>query len=297
MIRGIVVKTTNLEGAGNTFYDMKDNLDNLVFEEVWGASFSGVGISYDIERNVATFTVSTQRLSGQTPSGGQVISTDLFVKLEASTYPGAGSWTDDTGNGNNATVSGATWLSDDGGIFDLDGTNDRIQIADNASLRLRSSAQFTAQVWVKFDALPGLNGQVPVIGKLSSSFAFDGYWAGLFSNGGTVRCVTNGSSVQRISTSSLTVNTGTWYLYTFVSQLTATANTTKVYINTTEYITTAHGTDGYNETNPLYLGYIGDGVGSAYLNGKIGAFYFYTRGLSSAEVADNYNATKTRYGL
>jgi hypothetical protein len=188
-------------------------------------------------------------------------------------------------------------LSDNGGIFDLDGTNDRIQIADNASLRLRSSAQFTAQVWVKFDALPSLNVQVPVIGKLSGSFGFDGYWAGLFSNGGAVRAVTNGTAVQRISTSSLTVTTNVWYLFTFISQLSATANTTKVYINTTEYITSAHGTDGYNETNPLYLGYIGDGVGSTYLNGKIGAFYFYTRGLSAAEILENYNSTKTRYGL
>jgi len=299
MIRAIVVKANNIEGTGQTFYDMKDESGNLIFESIFGASFSGTGITYDVDRDITSLTVSSERLGGSTPppSGGDPVSDGLFVSLDASAYPGSGLWTDQTGNGNNGTVTGATWLSDNGGIFDLDGTNDRIQIADNASLRLRSAAQFTAQAWVKFDALPGLNVQVPVMGKLSGSFGFDGYWAGLFSNGGAVRSVTNGTGIQRIATSSLPVTTGTWYLFTLISQITSTANTTKVYINTTEYITTAHGNDGYNESNPLYLGYIGDGVGSAYLNGKIGAFYFYTRGLSAAEVADNYNATKTRYGL
>ncbi len=47
----------------------------------------------------------------------------------------------------------------------------------------------------------------------------------------------------------------------------------------------------------MYLGYIGAGVSSPYLNGKIGACYFYTKGLSAAEVSQNFDATKTRYGL
>lgn len=94
-----------------------------------------------------------------------------------------------------------------------------------------------------------------------------------------------------------TITTDTWYLFTFISQITSTAGSTKVYINTTEYISAAHGTDSYSESNPLYLGYIGAGVGSLYLNGKIGACYFYTSGLSVADITQNYNATKARYGL
>jgi len=128
-------------------------------------------------------------------------------------------------------------------------------------------------------------------------WGFDGYWGGLFSNGGIIRCVTNGTAVQRISDSTLTVTTNTWYLFTFISQITSVSNTTKVYINETEYITAAHGSDTYNETNPLYLGYIGSGIGSLYLNGKIGACYFYTKGLNSSEISQNFNATKSKYGL
>ncbi len=234
-----------------------------------------------------------------TPSAGvnTLVTDNLILHLDASStssYSGTGTtWFDLVGN-YDAAISGAIT---DGGLFYFDGINDTISIPHSSSLSLNTSTQKTIQVWVKFDALGGLNQQIPVFGKLSSGFGFDGYWGGLFSNGGTVRAVTNGTSVQRISTSTSTVATDTWYLFTFISQITSTSNTTKVYINTTEYITTAHGTDTYSESNPLYLGFIGTGVSSLYLNGKIGACYFYTKGLSVSEVSTNYNATKTRYGL
>ena len=242
--------------------------------------------------------------SGITINGevsNSIITDSLFLHLDASnseSYPGSGTtWYDLTANNNDATINGATYSSTDGGIFELDGSNDNISIPHVSSLSLSTSAQRTIQVWVKIDALPALNTQIPVFGKLSSSFGFDGYWSGLFSNGGVVRCVTNGTAVQRVSNSTSTVSIDNWYLFTFISQITSTSNTTKVYINETEYITNAHGSDSYNETNPLYLGYIGAGVSSNYLNGKIGACYFYTKGLTASDVSQNYNATKTRFGL
>lgn len=245
-----------------------------------------------------TITPTSSTTPTPTPSGssGGIVTSNLIMELDASNYT-SGTWTDETGNGNNGTVNGATWSATNGGIFDFDGVNDTISITHNSSLSLSTTIQKTIQVWVNFDTLPASSQQVPVFGKLSSSFGFDGYWGGLFSNGGVVRCTTNGTAVQKISDSTLTVTTGTWYLFTFMSQITATANTTKVYINTTEYITTAHGSDSYNESNPLYLGFIGTGVGSLYLNGKIGAAYFYTQGLTSAEVTQNFDATKSKYGL
>lgn len=228
---------------------------------------------------------------------GGIIAANLFMQLDAASYGGSGAWLDSTGNGNNGTINGATWSATDGGQFDFDGVNDTISIAHVPNLSLNTTVQRSIQVWVKFDTLPALNAQVPVFGKLSNNFSFDGYWAGLFSDGGLVRSVTNGASVQRSFNSILTINTNTWYLFTFISQITATLNTTKVYINTTQYITTAHGADTYSESNPLYLGYIGTGIGSLYLDGKIGACYFYTSGLTESDIATNFNATKTRYGL
>ena len=236
---------------------------------------------------------------GEVSGGGglSIVSDNLFIELDASTYT-SGLWVDGSGNGNNATINGAVWLSSDGGILDLDGVNDNISIPHVSDLSLSTTSQRTIQVWVKFDTLPALNVQgQPVFGKLSSGFGFDGYWGGLYSNTALTRCVTNGTGLQKVTDSTLTVTTDTWYLYTFISQITSTMNTTKVYINTTEYISSAHGNDTYGESNPLYLGYIGSGVSSPYLNGKIGACYFYTKGLSLSEVVTNYDATKSKYGL
>jgi len=225
------------------------------------------------------------------------VTDSLFMKLDATNYI-SGTWSDESGNSNNATINGATWLSTDGGIFDLDGTDDTISINHVSGLSLNTSTQKTIQVWVKLDALPPTTTQYPVFGKLSSSFGFDGYWGGIYSNTGQWRAVTNGSIQQRITTSGATAaSINTWYLFTFISQITGATNSTKMYINTTLVGATAHGSDSYSESNPLYLGYIGSGVGSYYLNGKIGACYFYTKGLSDQEIIDNYNSTKSKYGL
>ena len=233
-----------------------------------------------------------------TATSASIVTDSLFMELDASSYT-TGTWSDETGNGNNATINGATWQATDGGIFDLDGINDTISIPHNSSLSLSTTQQRTIQVWVKFDSLPALNTQgQPVFGKLSSSFSFDGYWGGLYSNGGNTRVVTNGTSIQKTTDSTSTpISINTWYLYTFISQITSTSNTTKVYINTTEVSSNAHGSDTYTESNTLYLGFIGIGVSSPYLDGKIGACYFYTKGLSAAEVTQNFNATKSKYGL
>ena len=226
----------------------------------------------------------------------------LILHLDASnsaSYPGTGTtWTDLSASGFNATVNGATWSSTDGGIFDFDGSNDTVSIPHNSALSMNTGNQKTIQVWVKFDALGATSTtQIPVIGKLSSASGFDGYWAGLYGNTGTIRGVTNGTSTQKVTTSTLTVSIDTWYLFTFISQITSTPNTTKLYINDIEYGTNFHGSDSISESNPFYLGYIGAGVGSLYLNGKIGACYFYNKGLSLSEITDNYDATKSRYGL
>ena len=236
--------------------------------------------------------------SFQSNNTGSIVSDGLYMELDASDYT-SGTWNDRTPNGNNATIDGATWISDNGGIFDFDGINDTISIPHNSNLSLSTSVQKTLQVWVKFDNLPALNTQgQPVFGKLSSGFNFDGYWGGLFSNTGNTRVVTNGTGVQRVTDSTTNpILIDNWYLYTFISQISSTSNTTKVYINTTEVSSTAHGSDGYTESNPLYLGFIGTGVSSPYLNGKIGAAYFYTKGLSPSEITDNFNATKSKYGL
>lgn len=235
-----------------------------------------------------------------TPPAASLVTDGLFMKLDASNYSGADPWQDETAFDNDALITGSLWSATDGGIFDFDGTNDTMTIAHKSRFSLLTGAQRTMQMWVKFDVLPISPNRMIFFGKLSSAFSFDGWWGGITSTGATV-IATNGAAISKTTTSNLTVNADTWYLYTFISQITSTANTTKVYVNETEYISTSHGSDSYSESNNVTLGYLTPplaGLGQiAYLNGKIGAVYYYDRGLSAAEISTNYNATKTKYGL
>jgi len=223
-----------------------------------------------------------------------IITNNLFMKLDATNYSGTGQWLDESGNNNNGTINGATWDLSYSGIFDFDGVNDTISIVHTSNLSLNTTTQRTLQVWVKFDTLPSSGSYSPIFGKLSSSYNFDGYYGALNSDG-TFRAVTNGASIAKQTNSTLTLDVNTWYFITFISQITSTANTTKVYVNETEYISTFHGTDTYSESNPFYLGFVGSGVSSPYFNGKIGACYFYITGLTLNNVSTNYNNTKSKY--
>lgn len=230
-----------------------------------------------------------------------IITDSLFMELDASSYSGSGLWLDETANGNNATINGATYSTTDGGLFDFDGLNDTISIPHNSSFSLNTTTPRTIQVWVKYDVLPTSTNRMITFAKLSSAYAFDGYWGGI-SGDSKVVVATNGGSISKTSDSGASlISLNTWYLYTFISRITNTANSTKVYINTTQYINSFHGTDSYSESNALTLGYFPAptaGLGlSVYLNGKIGACYFYTKELSIDEITTNYNNTKSRYGL
>ncbi len=228
------------------------------------------------------------------PSG--LVTSGLFVHLDASnaaSYPGSGTvWTDLTGNGNTGTLTnGPVYSAVAGGCIDCDGTNDFISITSNSSLLPTTGTPITMQIWVYFDSL-ATGGAI--INKLTASFGFDGYIVSA-STQGYAGYTVNGSGVNQVVSTSPTVvfTTGTWYLVTFITQRTATANTTRLYVNTTVRLQNAWGNDGYSESNPLQLG----GGYGGYVNCKIGAFYFYTRGLSDSEITQNYNATKSRYGL
>ncbi len=224
-----------------------------------------------------------------------------FVTMDASNplcYSGGGIWQDLSDNGLQGSLNaGVTFSTGNGGYFDFDGIDDTISISDwtNYALSLENDNYRTFQIWAKIDTLP-VSGFMPIFGKLSSSYGFDGYYLAVNSNG-TVRCATNGTSIARTSTSTATVSVGNWYFFTFTTVISATAGSTQVWLNTTQIISATHGVDGYSEANTFYFGYIGPGVSSQYLNGKIAEFYVFGEAFTQSQIQNNFDATKTRFGL
>lgn len=288
MVRSVTIRTVNPQGTGaGLSLDMKDSLENLIFQNIPGLSFSA-GQTYDVDPTTTSLLISTERLA----SANYLQPGGLLVHLDASSYSGTGPWLDLSGNGIDATVNGASWSSDAGGSFVLDGTDDTLSIPHVAQMGLTSSA-ITIQVWVKVSALPVAN-EMPIFGKQSSDFQFDGYHLAV-NPSGTIGSMTNGQTRQRSATSTESVVQGQWHLVTMYASLSGVANTTRVCLDDMVVISTRHGEDTCVEQNPFYLGWIGSGLNAQYLNGSIGAMYFYTRELTHNETMANFEFTKGRY--
>jgi hypothetical protein len=91
------------------------------------------------------------------------------------------------------------------------------------------------------------------------------------------------------SFSNVTDNQYRHYTLTQIKQGTAT-----LYVNGTSVVTQNYASESlFTNTSSLLVGRGTDG----YLNGKIANFRVYNRALSASEVAQNYNSTKTRFGL
>jgi hypothetical protein len=249
-------------------------------------------------------------LPSQPPAGG-IITDGLFMELDASLYSGEGDWIDNTDNGNDAIINGPRFVLGDPSIegdpsfFNFDGNNDTMTIAHNSSFSLSTTQQRTMQMWVNVQNAPISPNRMILFGKLSSAFGFDGYWGGISGNatvfGSPVVIATNGTSISKIAASTEGVVIRTWYLFTFITQISSADESTLVYLNDTKIIGTQHGTDGYSESNNITIGYLTPpltGLGQiSYLNGWVGAVYFYTRGLSQAEISTNFEATRGRFGV
>lgn len=215
----------------------------------------------------------------------RLVTNGLALALDAAnvrSYPGSGtSWFDLSGNGRTGTLTnGPTFNSDNLGNIDFDGVNDSV----NFTYDLRQT--FTYECWALHDAVSGF----AFLGQGTTSTR-----SGLhiwFMSGSSLRF---GMFSNDTDVSSITTSTGIWYNYCFTYNHTTFLK--QIYRDGVQLT----GTPIQTQTS-----YIGTGTarigatyssGGAYANGKIASAKIYTRVLSAAEITQNYNATKGRYGL
>ena len=224
---------------------------------------------------------------------GQIVTSGLVLCLNAAdknSYPGSGTtWTDLSGNSNNGTLTnGPTFNTGSGGSIVFDGTNDYVLCSKQNALV--NVTQFTIGAWMKRN----LSNSVVIIGQietLSNDVSFE-----LWSDGNAYFEVGNGTNGY-----GYIANTSTnWQYLMMVFNGTGDINSDrlKAYINGTLQTLTYSGTipssTGTVNTNLNIGAYI---TNSNYSNGNISAVQIYNRALSSTEILQNYNATKTRFGL
>lgn len=227
-----------------------------------------------------------------TPSG-----TTVVLDLDASLYSGSGNWLDNSGNNNDAFLTGTpTYVASGGDYFDLDGgatsgpgTRDSFGVTDDTTLDTMSSISF--EMWINIDTIQGIGSPNLLYGKRTSSS--DGY-IGFFTNTGyTFRAGTASPSQFSYST---TPTTGSWQHII----VTIGGSGSKMYINDTEVASSGY-TGNFGNIDTITTLRIGDisigAVGVNAFDGKIGLFRIYDGILSSTDVTTRWNATKSRFGL
>jgi hypothetical protein len=219
--------------------------------------------------------------------GPSIVKDGLLLYLDAAntkSYPGSGTtWFDLSGNVNNGTlVNGPILVDGNNGSIQFDGVDDYVNFGDNQMFNstLNGNTNWSISYWVN----PLTNGRILDRGNISVD--------------PTGALELNVQSISRNNTSggssSLSTNIiGTGWNYITVSR-------------TSSLLLSWYLNGIFSNSSQLTESYDGSGIWkigrraantSAIYQGNISQTQIYNRVISAEEVLQNFNATKSRYGL
>ena len=239
--------------------------------------------------------------------GPSIVRDNLVLCLDAAntkSYPGSGTaWTDISGNGNNAILTHSpTHTSGSGGYFTFDGANDYATITDSSDF-LMGTGSFTEEAWHKRGG--NTTWEVPMLRGKASAFASSGGWGGLWINdsgGGEFNPYHYTESSGYISFDSNDAAGTDWMHHVTTTTNTGSSVIIKVYKNSVLQGSQTTSVSGWQPLgtsvgdDDVYIG--GIPTQPYWYEGKIAICRLYKgKALTAAEVKQNYNATKGRFGL
>jgi hypothetical protein len=200
-------------------------------------------------------------------------------------YPGSGTdCFDISKGGNNGTlVGGVTHTSN---YFDFDGTDDVIEMGDADNFSFTDNI-FSMNMWVYFDTLAAHQG---VIGKRGWEYSVH-----TIENSSTLYFYCWNQSGSNVYLNASSIAASTWYNFCW----TANGTTSILYRNGTSVSTNGKSTSSMSNTAvQLTIGRGGQAsTGNAFMNGRIGTVSMYNKALTAAEVLQNFEATRGRFGV
>ena len=212
-----------------------------------------------------------------------IVTRGLSIHFDASakdSYPETGtSWYDLVKSSTGTLTNGPTYSSSNGGSILFDGTNDRV------STGLFPTGVRSYMIWIKYNSATGTGGY-----QLTGTQQGDAYtYTGRQDNGNPYTY--GGSGGNGGATTGYTLNTATWYYQGFTL---AANGDLAIYLNGSLIETKTGNGLGSTPTSEFSIGCINT---YHFVNGNIAVVHLYDRVLSTAEVLQNYNAQKSRFGL
>ena len=266
--------TTALVSPGSGHRLVINNISWSVGTTSFANQYFSEILVYNSDETSNLETIHNNISSYYTPT---IVTTGLVMNLDAGntlSYAGTGTtWTDLSGNGNNGTlINGTSYSSVNGGVMVFDGVNDSVLGNTNT---LNNSQSFTTITWFSAN-------QVIAEQHLTNLKATPP--TQLYVAGGTIGTWDYGSL------SGGTILPNTWYMVVCTRD---SSGAGKLYING-QYIATST-LKSYSANTQFVIGTFGGG--GYYFGGKIGMSQIYNRDLTLSEIQQNFNATKTRFGL
>ena len=225
----------------------------------------------------------------------RIVTDGLVLALDAGnrkSYPGSGTtWTDLSGRGNTGTlVNGPTYSSANGGSIVFDGTNDYVNLGNPSSLSFASA--LTISIWF-YSGTVGAGSFLYLKGRTDA----DNYNPLIYNTGYYAWTGANGR-VQYINPSNYILD-NTWYNLTVSHASGSTPNIYKnAILSTSHTFTEGNGTYALGtNANPAAINAdIPRGLITSF-NGNIPQVSIYNRALSAAEIQQNFNALRGRFGI
>jgi hypothetical protein len=239
----------------------------------------------------------------------KIVTDGLILCLDAAnvkSYPGSGTtWTDLSGNGNNGTLTnGPTFSSDNGGSIFFDGTDDFVTNTVTLGDILTSDEEITFCAWFNqtgnfvpkpiFSFQTNTNSFISITASDYRVFGFNAFFG--------LGLGTSQQTQFNVSGNPDQYKPGSWNYVVFSLKFTTGLQFVSLY-NKSEGIdlklTNSGSLNGqlpqYNQTNqPLN---IGQQDNTFYFNGNISLASIYNRLLTDAEIQQNFQATRGRYGI
>jgi uncharacterized repeat protein (TIGR02543 family) len=238
-----------------------------------------------------------------TPAVTSLLASGRIIYLDAnnsSSYPGSGTtWTNlDSGGAYSATLQNSPSFDNTNKWFTFDGINQIAQIAAAAAINPTTPfSPFTIQIWARVNtASPNFASGDGLISKQFGPGSYDGYSLSL-STSGAVTLNMNGGSVNGNYSSSASVYSNGWALYTIVVRFGGGSGSPSYsYVSTRRVVTANNGESSMpSPTAPLQFP---RGIQDSTFNfcpADVGAFYLYNTALSQENIITNYDATKSTY--
>ena len=238
-------------------------------------------------------------VAAKTPQS--IVSAGLVMHLDAgntTSFPGTGTtWTDLSGNGNHGTLqNGVIFNNANYGSLVFDGINDFF--VTNSNLDLSNTDKLTIQIILKTaQTSAGIIMEHSVDWNSNNSF-------GIISNypyPSTKIQFTDHNQNYNVSSSVDSINDNNWHLFSVTTDRSLGATDQNlIYIdgkaaNKVNVSNLSNDNSGNFTSHKLYLS---SRAGSAnFFNGSIGQVLIYNRVLTAAEIQQNFNAVKLKYGL